>query len=170
MLTNCDIIAAIATPPGRGGVGIVRVSGKNLAALMGAILDKLPSPRQAQLSQFLDSEGGVIDQGIALFFPAPHSYTGEDVLELQGHGGPAVMNMLLNQCILCGARLAQPGEFTLRAYLNDKIDLVQAESVVHVIEASTHEAARCAVRSLQGDFSPDYRRTCTVAHQFAHAD
>lgn len=153
VLTNSDIIAAIATPPGRGGVGIVRVSGKNLAALMGAILDKLPSPRQAQLSQFLDSEGGVIDQGIALFFPAPHSYTGEDVLELQGHGGPAVMNMLLNQCILCGARIAQPGEFTLRAYLNNKIDLVQAESVAHVIEASTREAARCAVRSLQGSFS-----------------
>jgi len=148
-----DIIAAIATPPGRGGVGIVRISGKNLSSLAQAILGRQLQPRVAQLSQFLDADGQVIDQGIALYFPAPHSYTGEDVLELQGHGGPAIMNMLLDQCIVQGARLAEPGEFTLRAYLNNKIDLVQAESVINIIEASTSEAARCAVRSLQGVFS-----------------
>lgn len=148
-----DIIAAIATPPGRGGVGIVRISGKNLSSLAQAILGRQPQSRVAQLSQFLDADGQVIDQGIALYFPAPHSYTGEDVLELQGHGGPAIMNLLLDQCIVQGARLAEPGEFTLRAYLNNKIDLVQAESVINIIEASTSEAARCAVRSLQGVFS-----------------
>lgn len=148
-----DIIAAIATPPGRGGVGIIRISGKNLKLLTQTILGKQPKPRVAQFSQFLDTDGQVIDQGIALYFPAPHSYTGEDVLELQGHGGPAIMNLLLNQCLERGARLAEPGEFTLRAYLNNKIDLVQAESVINIIEASTSEAARCAVRSLQGVFS-----------------
>ncbi len=153
MLIKPDIIAAIATPPGRGGVGIVRISGKDLTALARTILGRLPEPRKAQLSRFLDSEGQIIDQGIALYFPAPHSYTGEDVLELQGHGGPAIMNLLLSQCLACGARLAEPGEFTLRAYLNNKIDLVQAESVSNLIQASTTEAARCAIRSLQGVFS-----------------
>jgi tRNA modification GTPase len=153
LLIKPDIIAAIATPPGRGGVGIVRISGKSLTSLAQAILGGLPEPRKAQLSRFLDIEGQVIDQGIALYFPAPHSYTGEDVLELQGHGGPAIMNLLLSQCLACGARLAEPGEFTLRAYLNNKIDLVQAESVSNLIQASTSEAARCAVRSLQGHFS-----------------
>lgn len=118
-----------------------------------AILGGLPKPRYACLSQFLDAGGQVIDQGIALYFPAPHSYTGEDVLELQGHGGPAVMDLLLDRCLAAGARLAQPGEFTLRAYLNNKIDLIQAESVAAIIEASTHEAARCAINSLQGHFS-----------------
>lgn len=117
------------------------------------ILGKIPEPRYACLSKFLDSDGQIIDQGIALYFPAPNSYTGEDILELQGHGGPAVMNLLLNRCLSAGARLAQPGEFTLRAYLNNKIDLVQAESVAAIIEASTHEAARCAINSLQGRFS-----------------
>jgi len=148
-----DIIAAIATPPGRGGIGVVRISGKNLTKLAETILGKLPKPRYAHLSQFLDTNGQVIDQGIALYFPAPNSYTGEDVLELQGHGGPAVMNLLLNQCLSAGAHLAQPGEFTLRAYLNNKIDLIQAESVADIIEASTNEAARCAIQSLQGHFS-----------------
>ena len=148
-----DIIAAIATPPGQGGIGVVRISGKNLTKLAETILGKLPKPRYAHLSQFLDANGQVIDQGIALYFPAPNSYTGEDVLELQGHGGPAVMNLLLNQCLSAGARLAQPGEFTLRAYLNNKIDLIQAESVADIIEASTSEAARCAIQSLQGHFS-----------------
>lgn len=148
-----EIIAAIATPPGRGGIGVIRISGNNLQQLTSTILGKCPKPRYADLSQFLDSDGEVIDQGIALYFPAPNSYTGEDVLELQGHGGPAIMNLLLNQCLASGARLAQPGEFTLRAYLNDKLDLVQAESVADIIEASTTEAARCAVRSLQGHFS-----------------
>jgi len=153
LLIKPDIIAAIATPPGRGGVGIVRISGKNLASLAQTMLGGLPEPRKAQLSRFLDTEGQIIDQGIALYFPAPHSYTGEDVLELQGHGGPAIMNLLLSQCLACGARLADPGEFTLRAYLNNKIDLLQAESVSNLIQASTSEAARCAVRSLQGFFS-----------------
>ena len=131
----------------------MRISGKHLTELAEAILDKLPKPRYACLSKFLDTDGQIIDQGIALYFPAPHSYTGEDVLELQGHGGPAVMDLLLSCCLAAGARLAQPGEFTLRAYLNNKIDLIQAESVADIIEASTHEAARCAINSLQGHFS-----------------
>ena len=152
-MADPDIIAAIATPPGRGGIGIIRISGKNLAELAEKIIGKLPAPRYAQLSRFLDAEKQVIDQGIAVYFPAPHSYTGEDVLELQGHGGPAIMNLLLAQCLSNGARLAHPGEFTLRAYLNNKIDLVQAESVADVIEASTSEAARSAINSLQGQFS-----------------
>jgi len=152
-MVSPDIIAAIATPSGRGGIGVIRISGKNLTKLTETILGKLPKPRYACLSKFLDTNGQVIDQGIALYFPAPNSYTGEDILELQGHGGPAVMNLLLNQCLSAGARLAQPGEFTLRAYLNNKIDLIQAESVADIIEASTSEAARCAINSLQGHFS-----------------
>ncbi len=148
-----DIIAAISTPPGRGGIGVVRISGKNLTKLAQTILGKIPKPRHAHLCQFLDHQSQIIDQGIALYFPAPDSYTGEDVLELQGHGGPAVMNLLLNECLSAGARLAQPGEFTLRAYLNNKIDLIQAESVADIIAANTKEAARCAIHSLQGHFS-----------------
>ncbi|MDH5480978.1 MAG: tRNA uridine-5-carboxymethylaminomethyl(34) synthesis GTPase MnmE [Nitrosomonas sp.] len=150
---NPEIIAAIATPPGQGGIGVIRISGNNLQRLAEAILGKLPKPRNASLNNFLDTNGHVIDQGIALYFPAPNSYTGEDVLELQGHGGPAIMNLLLNQCLAAGARLAQPGEFTLRAYLNNKMDLVQAESVADIIEASTAQGARCAIHSLQGHFS-----------------
>ncbi|MCB1948494.1 tRNA uridine-5-carboxymethylaminomethyl(34) synthesis GTPase MnmE [Nitrosomonas sp.] len=153
MLKQPDIIAAIATPPGKGGVGIVRISGKNLAPIAKTILGGLPTPRLAQLTNFSDAQGEIIDQGLVLYFPAPHSYTGEDVLELQGHGGPAIMNLLLGACLACGARMAQPGEFTLRAFLNQKLDLVQAESVADIIEASTSQAARCAVRSLQGRFS-----------------
>lgn len=152
-MVSPDIIAAIATPSGRGGIGVIRISGKNLTKLAETILGKLPKPRYAHYSQFLDANNQVIDQGIALYFPAPNSYTGEDVLELQGHGGPAVMNLLLSQCLSAGARLAEPGEFTLRAYLNNKIDLIQAESVADIIAASTTEAARCAVNSLQGHFS-----------------
>ena len=152
-MLNSDIIAAIATPPGRGGIGVVRVSGKNLKPLAFKIIGFAPQPRHATLSKFLDEDGSVIDQGIALYFPAPHSYTGEDVLELQGHGGPAVLNLLLATCLSAGARIAQPGEFTLRAFLNNKLDLLQAESVADVIDADTTEAARCAVRSLRGEFS-----------------
>ena len=152
-MVDSDIISAIATPPGQGGIGIIRISGKDLTKLTKKILGKLPKPRYAHLSQFLDADGRIIDQGIAIFFPGPNSYTGEDVLELQGHGGPAVMNLLLSQCLFAGARLAQPGEFTLRAYLNNKIDLIQAESVADIITASTSEAARCAANSLQGHFS-----------------
>lgn len=150
---NTDIIAAIATPPGRGGIGIVRISGKDLQQIAQVILGALPKKRHASLSKFRDETGLIIDQGIAIFYPSPHSYTGEDVLELQGHGGPAVMNMLLSCCLAAGARLAQPGEFTLRAFLNNKLDLAQAESVADVIDASTSEAVRCAMRSLQGEFS-----------------
>jgi len=150
---NTDIIAAIATPPGRGGIGVVRISGKNLQQITQLVLGHLPKNRYASLSKFRDENGLIIDQGIAIFYPSPYSYTGEDVLELQGHGGPAVMNMLLSRCLSAGARLAQPGEFTLRAFLNNKLDLAQAESVADVIDASTGEAVRCAMRSLQGEFS-----------------
>ncbi|HEY6043613.1 MAG TPA: tRNA uridine-5-carboxymethylaminomethyl(34) synthesis GTPase MnmE [Nitrosospira sp.] len=152
-MENSDTIAAIATPTGRGGIGIVRVSGRNAKSIALKLIGNIPKPRYAGLSKFVDENGEVIDQGIALYFPAPHSYTGEDVLELQGHGGPAVMSLLLSNCVSAGARLAQPGEFTLRAFLNDKLDLAQAESVADIIDASTHEAARCAMRSLQGEFS-----------------
>jgi len=152
-MSNTDIIAAIATPPGRGGIGVVRISGPNLQSLAQAILGYIPEQRYAHLSKFRAENGLIIDQGIALYFPAPHSYTGEDVLELQGHGGQAIMNLLLSRCLAAGARLAQPGEFTLRAFLNNKLDLAQAESVADIIDASTNEAACCAMRSLQGEFS-----------------
>ncbi len=148
-----DIIAAIATPPGRGGIGVIRVSGRNLQSIAKAILGSIPHPRNAHLSHFFDENGHSIDRGIAIYYPSPHSYTGEDVLELQGHGGPAVINLLLSRCLQLGARLAEPGEFTLRAFLNNKLDLVQAESVVDLIDATTADAARCAMRSLQGEFS-----------------
>lgn len=150
---SSDIIAAIATPPGRGGIGIIRISGNNLEEMAKQLLGSLPKPRYASLNYFLDQHHEVIDQGIAIYYAAPHSYTGEDVLELHGHGGPAVINLLLERCLTLGARLAEPGEFTLRAYLNNKIDLVQAEGVADLIDASTTGAARCALRSLQGEFS-----------------
>ena len=148
-----DPIAAIATAPGRGGIGVVRVSGKDLAQLTRALLGRLPAPRRAIRAAFVDARGAAIDDGLALYFPAPHSYTGEDVLELQGHGGPVVKQMLLKRCLELGARLAEPGEFTRRAFLNDKLDLAQAESVTDLIEAATDSAARCALRSLRGEFS-----------------
>lgn len=153
MLPKSDNIAAIATAPGRGGIGVVRISGRNLADTAANIIGKLPPARSATYTSFVDHQGGVIDQGIVLFFPAPHSYTGEDVLELQGHGGPAVLQLLLQRCLELGARLALPGEFTQRAYLNDKLDLAQAESVADLIDATTSQAAKSAVRSLMGDFS-----------------
>ncbi|HJT51710.1 MAG TPA: tRNA uridine-5-carboxymethylaminomethyl(34) synthesis GTPase MnmE [Nitrosospira sp.] len=152
-MNNSDVIAAIATPQGRGGIGVVRVSGRNLQSLALKVAGFVPQSRRASLTRFRDENGRVIDQGIVLYFPAPQSYTGEEVLELQGHGGPAVMNLLLSSCLSAGARLAQPGEFTLRAFLNNKLDLAQAESVADLIDASTEEAARCAIRSLQGEFS-----------------
>ena len=148
-----DPIAAIATAPGRGGIGVVRVSGRSLVPLARALLGKVPAARRAIRAAFLDARGAAIDDGLALYFPAPHSYTGEDVLELQGHGGPVVMQMLLKRCLELGARLAEPGEFTRRAFLNDKLDLAQAESVADLIEAATDSAARCALRSLRGEFS-----------------
>jgi len=152
-LPNADTIAAIATAQGRGGVGVIRVSGREIETLTRGILGKLPAARRASYKNFLDEKGDILDQGIALYFPAPHSYTGEHVLELQGHGGPAVLQMLLQRCLDLGARLAQPGEFTRRAYLNGKLDLAQAESVADLIEANSAEAARSALRSLRGEFS-----------------
>jgi tRNA modification GTPase len=148
-----DTIAAIATPPGRGGVGIVRVSGSAVSVIAVALLGKLPNPRQATLRSFCASNGELLDQGIALYFPAPHSFTGEDVLELQGHGGPVVMDLLLARVLELGARLARPGEFSERAFLNDKLDLTQAEAIADLIASDTAAAARAALRSLQGEFS-----------------
>ncbi len=148
-----DTIAAIATPSGRGGVGIIRISGPQVKDLARAITRVLPQPRFAHYCDFLDAEGEVLDQGIALYFRAPHSFTGEDVLELQGHGGPVVMDMLLDRCLKLGARLARPGEFSERAYLNDKMDLSQAEAIADLIDSETTTAARLATRSLQGSFS-----------------
>ena len=166
---NADPIVAIATPAGRGAVGVVRVSGAALAPLVRAICGRDLQPRHATYLPFLDSQGQAIDQGLALFFPAPHSYTGEDVLELQAHGGTVVMQLLLARCLDAAAqvqsqtgraclphlRLAQPGEFTQRAFLNDKLDLAQAEAVSDLIDASTEAAARGAARSLQGAFSTE---------------
>jgi tRNA modification GTPase len=131
----------------------VRVSGKSLARFAEELAGTVPPARRATRAVFRDAGGAAIDDGIALYFPAPHSYTGEDVLELQGHGGPIVLQMVLRRCLELGARLAEPGEFTRRAFLNDKLDLAQAEAVADVIEAATETAARCAVRSLQGEFS-----------------
>src|SRR5262245_16373707 len=153
MTNRSTTIAAIATAAGRSGIGIVRVSGEQLATFIGNMVGKPLTPRQAVLTNFLDAHGETIDQGIALYFPAPRSYTGEDMLELQGHGGPIVLHELLKRCIELGARPARPGEFTERAYLNDKLDLAQAESVADLIEAATTRAARSALRSLQGAFS-----------------
>jgi len=153
VLPKSDNIAAIATAPGRGGIGVVRISGSNLDDTALNICGTLLSPRKVVYTSFRDGDGEVIDQGIALFFPAPHSYTGEDILELQGHGGPAVLHLLLQRCLDLGARLALPGEFTQRAYLNDKLDLAQAESVADLIDATTSQAARSAMRSLLGEFS-----------------
>ena len=160
-------IAAIATAPGRGAVGIVRVSGKDVTAVINAICGRPLLPRQATYLPFRDAAGGVIDQGLVIHFPAPHSYTGEDVLELQAHGGPVVLQLLLARCLEAGAalhpvtgqaclpdmRVAQPGEFTERAFLNDKIDLAQAEAIADLIDASTETAARSAARSMSGEFS-----------------
>lgn len=150
---SAEPVAAIATPPGRGGIGVVRVSGGDLQALAQGLIGGLPAPRHARYTAFRDAGGRPIDQGIALYFPAPHSFTGEHVLELQGHGGPAVMQTLLARCLELGARLANPGEFTYRAYLNGKLDLAQAESVADLIDASSAEAARSALQSLSGEFS-----------------
>ena len=162
-----DPIVAIATAPGRGAVGIVRISGKGIAPLVHALCGRDLLPRQATYLPFRDAQGQAIDQGLALFFPAPHSYTGEDVLELQAHGGPVVLQLLLARCLaaaavtpegsgepcLPGLRVAEPGEFTERAFLNDKVDLAQAEAIADLIDASTETAARSAARSLSGAFS-----------------
>lgn len=153
-----DTIVAQATPPGRGGVGIVRISGSCAASIASAMLGHLPKPRYAEYLPFyaaasISGENHIIDRGVALYFPGPHSFTGEDVLELQGHGGPVVMDMLIKQAIALGARLARPGEFSERAFLNDKLDLVQAEAIADLIDCASEHAARAAIRSLQGEFS-----------------
>jgi tRNA modification GTPase len=155
-----ETIAAVSTPAGRGGIGVVRVSGRAARDVAIAVVGRVPQARHAALCDFRDSAGELIDRGIALFFPAPHSYTGEDVLELQGHGGPLVVQQLLARCLEAGARVAEPGEFTLRAYLNERLDLAQAESVADLIDAASVEAARSAARSLAGDFS---RRISAIA-------
>lgn len=148
-----DTIVAIATPPGRGGVGVIRVSGTKTIEIANAVLGFIPQARYATYTAFLDQESKIIDQGIALYFPNPHSFTGEDVLELQGHGGPVIQDCLLRRIVQLGARLARPGEFSERAFLNDKIDLAQAEAIADLIDAASEQAARAAMRSLQGEFS-----------------
>ena len=154
MLVN-DTIAAIATPPGRGGIGVVRVSGPRAAAIVEGGAGVVPAPRVATLASFRDGAAQAIDQGLVLLFVAPHSYTGEPVAEFHGHGGPSVMRLLLARCTELGARIAEPGEFTRRAFLNGKLDLAQAESVADLIDAATATAARAAARSLDGEFSRD---------------
>ena len=148
-----DTIAAIATAPGRGGVGMIRISGSNLLPFAFALSGTTPQPRHATMVDFLAADGGAIDRGLLLFFPDPHSFTGEDVLEVHGHGGPVVMQMLLARCLDLGARLAEPGEFSQRAFHNGKLDLAQAEAVADLIDAATSSAVRSAMRSLQGEFS-----------------
>ncbi|HET7923171.1 MAG TPA: tRNA uridine-5-carboxymethylaminomethyl(34) synthesis GTPase MnmE [Gammaproteobacteria bacterium] len=153
MHRDSDSIAAIATPSGRGGIGVVRVSGPAVPAIAAAVLGALPAPRHAQFAVFRDGRGATLDQGIALYFPAPTSFTGEHVLELHGHGGPVVMDLLLQRVLELGARLARPGEFSERAFLNDKLDLAQAEAIADLIDSGSAQAARAALRSLRGEFS-----------------
>ena len=154
---NTDTIAAIATAPGRGGIGIIRISGPNTQAICAQITGKTLSPRFAYYGAFYETSNSTtklqLDNGIALFFPAPHSFTGEDVLELQAHGGPVLLDLLLKQVIKLGARMARPGEFSERAFLNNKIDLTQAEATADLINSASEQAARNAYRSLQGEFS-----------------
>ncbi|MGH6611393.1 MAG: tRNA uridine-5-carboxymethylaminomethyl(34) synthesis GTPase MnmE, partial [Burkholderiaceae bacterium] len=159
-MTPDDPIVAIATGPGRGGIGIVRISGRAIAPIIKGVLGAKASelvPRRALFAKFLNDDASAIDEGIALHFPAPNSYTGEEVLELHGHGGPVVLRMLVARCLQAGrdigARIAEPGEFTQRAFLNDRLDLAQAEAVADLIDASTEIAARAAARSLAGEFS-----------------
>ena len=153
MVSNSDTIAAIATPPGNGGVGIIRISGPAALDIAQHITHKTPKPRYAQLCQFRDADDSVIDSGLALYFPGPASFTGEDTLELQGHGGSVVLDMLLRRILSLGARLANPGEFSQRAFLNNKIDLAQAEAIADLISSGTEQAVRSAQQSMQGVFS-----------------
>lgn len=153
-MSQSDTIVAQATPTGRGGVGILRVSGRQAKEVAMALLGKLPKPRYADYLPFKDTDGSVLDQGIALYFPGPNSFTGEDVLELQGHGGPVILDLLLKRILqMPEVRIARPGEFSERAFLNDKLDLAQAEAIADLIDASSEQAARSAVNSLQGAFS-----------------
>jgi tRNA modification GTPase len=153
MTDQTDTIAALATPAGRGGIGVIRISGPCVPEIAHTLLGQLPKPRYATFSDFVDTKGELLDQGIAIIFPAPHSFTGEDVLELQGHGGSVVMDLLLNAVLKLGARLARPGEFSERAFLNGKMDLAQAEAIADLIDSASTQAVRCALRSLQGEFS-----------------
>jgi len=152
---HTDIIVAQATPPGKGGVGILRISGSSLENISKQLLNKLPSPRLAEYLPFLDEDLQTIDIGLAIYFPGPNSFTGEDVLELHGHGGQVIMDILLKRVISCGARLAEPGEFSYRAFMNDKMDLSQAEAIADLINSTTEVAARSAIRSLKGVFSDE---------------
>ncbi|NHB62516.1 tRNA uridine-5-carboxymethylaminomethyl(34) synthesis GTPase MnmE [Photorhabdus sp. RW14-46] len=162
-MNTTDTIVAQATPPGRGGVGILRVSGPKAAQVAEVVLGKLPKPRYADYLPFRDVDGQILDQGIAIYFPGPNSFTGEDVLELQGHGGPVILDLLLKRILtLSGVRIANPGEFSERAFLNDKLDLAQAEAIADLIDASSEQAARSAMNSLQGAFS-------TQVHQMVEA-
>lgn len=161
MALSEDTIAAIATPPGNGGVGIIRISGTLITEIAKQLLNKSLIPRHALFSPFIDDDGSVIDSGISLYFPAPASYTGEDILELQGHGGSVVLDMLLRRVISLGARLANPGEFTERAFLNNKLDLAQAEAVADLIESSTEQSVRSAQKSMQGVFSAQINELVT---------
>ena len=152
-MSHPDTIVAAATPPGRGGIGVVRISGVKTPEIGAVLLGELPQPRHATFARFVDAHHEPIDAGLAIFFPAPHSYTGEHVLELHGHGGPLVLEALVARALELGARRAQPGEFTQRAFLNNKLDLAQAEAIADLIDAGSREAARAAMRSLQGEFS-----------------
>ena len=157
---DTDTIAAVATPAGFGGIGIIRLSGPGVPEMAQGIVGCLPAPRRAERARFRDASGQMLDDGIVIFFPAPASYTGEHVLELQGHGGPVVLDMLLERCLALGARVAEPGEFSRRAFLNGKLDLAQAEAVADLIASQSAAAARAAIRSLTGAFS---RRTAALA-------
>jgi len=150
---DVDTIVAIATPAGYGGIGVIRVSGPKTADIARSLLGLLPAPRQAKHARFLGAQGELLDDGIALYFSAPHSFTGDDVLELQGHGGPVVLNRVLRQCLALGARQARPGEFSERAFLNGKMDLVQAEAVADLISSASDAAAKAALASVTGEFS-----------------
>lgn len=160
-----DTIAAVATAPGRGGVGIIRVSGELALTVAEKILGIQPKPRYAHYGSFSAADGTVLDEGIALYFPNPNSFTGEDVLELQGHGGPVVLDLLLKEVVALGCRLARPGEFSERAFLNDKMDLAQAEAIADLIDSASEQAARCALRSMQGEFS---KRVHSLLDQLIH--
>jgi len=161
LLLNQDTIAAIATPPGNGGVGIIRISGTLVTEIAKQLLNKALIPRHALFTSFINNDDSIIDSGISLYFPAPASYTGEDILELQGHGGSVVLDMLLRRVLSLGARLANPGEFTERAFLNNKLDLAQAEAVADLIESSTEQSARSAQKSMQGVFSTQINELVT---------
>jgi len=150
---DADTIVAIATAPGKGGIGIVRISGANTRQVATVILGVVPEPRNAHFSVFSSSNGSILDQGIAIYYPAPHSFTGEDVLELQGHGGPVVLDLIVQEIVCQGARIARPGEFSERAFLNDKIDLSQAEAIADLIDSASQQAVKGAMASLQGEFS-----------------